>query len=229
MKTLGLVGGTGWISTVEYYRIINEEINRRLGGLQFARCIIYSVNYADIAAFNAKREYDGVAALIAEAAVRVMHAGADGIVLCANTLHRYTDRVEQAIHVPLIHIGDATGDELVRRGLGTVGLLGTRQTMELDFYKSRLKRQGIDALVPEPDDMDYIQRVIEQELLRGILRDDSRERFKGIACALGRRGCQAVVLGCTEIPLLLRPDDIDLPVVNTLDIHCLAAVDFALQ
>jgi aspartate racemase len=229
MKTIGLAGGTGWISSAEYYRIINEEINRRSGGLEFARCILYSINYAEIDAFNKQNNKEGVYKLILDATLKLAGSGADFIILCANTLHQFVERLEQEIDVPIIHIAEATADEIRREKMSKVGLLGTKQTMEMDFYKSRLNEKGIDTLVPELSDRDFIQKTISDELLRGVFSDDSRYRFIEICKELNKRGAEGIVLGCTEIPLLLRQEDIDIPIINTLKVHAMAAVDYALK
>jgi aspartate racemase len=213
MKTIGLVGGTGWISTVEYYRIINEETNRRLGGLEFARCALYSVNFGDIQRFNEKLET----------------AGVDCILLCANTMHMHADRVEKEISVPLIHIAKTTGAEISKKNIKKVGLLGTRPTMELDFYTKKLAEAGITALVPDKDERIFIQRTIDTELLRGVFLPESRKRFVEIMQKLRSQGAEGVVLGCTEIPLLIKEEDVDFPLFNTTVIHSMAAVDFALN
>ena len=229
MKTIGLVGGTGWISSAEYYRIINEEINRRSGGLEFARCILYSLNYAEIDAFNKQNDKEGVYHLILDASMKLAGSGADFIILCANTLHQFVDRLEQETDLPIIHIAEATADEIRRKNLSKVGLLGTKQTMEMDFYKSRLKEKEIDTVIPELHDRDFIQKTISEELLRGVFSEASRNRFIEICKELNKRGAGGIVLGCTEIPLLLRQEDIDIPIINTLTVHALAAVDFALK
>ncbi len=229
MKTIGLVGGTGWVSTIEYYRIINEEVNCRLGGMQFARCILYSVNYGDIATFNKIKDYDSVGSLIAEAAAKVEKAGADCIVLCANTLYRFTEIVEQKTSVPIIHIADAAGKEINKKGFAKIGLLGTKQTMELDFYKKKLATMGIESRIPGEPDRDFIQQTIEKELIKNIISEESKSRFKSIIRGLSANGAQAIVLGCTEIPLLIKQTDIDIPLIDTLDIHAKAAVDFAVS
>jgi aspartate racemase len=229
MKTIGLVGGTGWISSAEYYRIINEEINRRSGGLEFARCILYSINYAEIDAFNKQNNKEGVYHLILDATMKLAGAGADFIILCANTLHQFVDRLEQEIDLPIIHIAEATADEIKREKMSKVGLLGTKQTMEMDFYRSRLKEKYIDTVIPELHDRDFIQKTISEELLRGVFSEDSRFRFTEICKELNKRGAEGIVLGCTEIPLLLRQEDMDIPIINTLTVHAMAAVDFALK
>ena len=229
MKTIGLVGGTGWISSAEYYRIINEETNRRCGGLAFSRCILYSVNYGEIDAFNKNNDREGVYSLILDATLKLAGSGAECIVLCANTLHQFHERLEKETYVPLIHIADAAGWEIRRRNMSIVGLLGTKQTMEMDFYKSRLKERNIDVLIPDESDREFIQRTISDELLMGVFSDASRNRFVEICQELYGRGAEGIVLGCTEIPLLLRQDDISIPIINTLTLHALAAVDFALK
>ncbi len=228
MKTLGLVGGTGWISTAEYYRIINEEVNRRLGGLEFAKCIVFSLNYAEIDAFNKVNSREGVFSLIVEASGKLVAAGAEGILLCANTLHQFVERLELRITVPVIHIAVATAKEIAAKNISAIGLLGTKQTMEMDFYKSKLMEQNIKTITPGPDDRQFIQKTINNELLKGIVSDASRKRFINICSELEQNGARGIVLGCTEIPLLLRQEDIELPIFNTTYIHSLAAVDFAL-
>jgi len=229
MKTIGLAGGTGWISSAEYYRIINEEINKRQGGLEFARCILYSVNYAEIDAFNKQNNKEGVYNLILDATLKLAGAGADFIILCANTLHQFVERLEQEIDVPIIHIAEAAASEIRLRNMKKIGLLGTKQTMEMDFYKSRLKEKGIDTVVPELSDRDFIERTISDELLRGVFSDRSRYRFIEICKELNKRGAEGIVLGCTEIPLLLKQENIDILLINTLNVHAMAAVDFALE
>lgn len=229
MKTIGLVGGTGWISSAEYYRIINEEINKRSGGLEFARCILYSINYGEIDIFNKQNNKEGIYKLILEATLKLAGSGADFIILCANTLHQFVEKLEQEIDVPIIHIAEATADEIRRKKMSKVGLLGTKQTMEMDFYKSRLIEKEIDTVVPELSDRDFIEKTISDELLRGIFSDESRYRFIEICLELKKRGAEGIVLGCTEIPLLLKQGDLNIPIINTLSVHAMAAVDFALK
>jgi aspartate racemase len=228
MKLLGLVGGTGWISSAEYYRIINEEVNRRLGGLQSARCILYSFNYAVIHEMNRKHDADGQFSLVLDAATKLISIGAEGIVLCANTLHQFADRLERQISVPLIHVATATARQIKRQGLSTVGLLGTKYTMEMDFYKARLNEEDIQVLVPEPAEREFIHHTIIHELLKGVLREESKARFLQIMSRLQSEGAEGIVLGCTEIPLLIKQQDTTLPLFDTVVIHSLAAVDFAL-
>ncbi len=229
MKTLGLIGGTGWLSTVDYYRFINEEINKRLGGLNFGKILIYSFNYGEIDALNKKNDLEGVYALILNASKKLIEIGAEGIVLCANTLHMFADKLEKEITFPLVHIGDATAEEIKRNNLSKVGLLGTKYTMEMDFYTSRLAKENIEAIVPEKDDRDFMHSAIMNELLKEIFKKESKDRFLDIIEKLKNKGAQGIVLGCTEIPLIIKPEDVDIPVYNTTFIHSKAAVDFALE
>jgi len=228
MKTIGLIGGTGWVSTVEYYRIINEQTNRKLGGHHYARSVIYSLNYNDIDAFNRAGNRDRVYSLILDAGKSLNRAGVDFFVLCANTLHQFADRFEQEIGKPLVHIADATAVEIQRMGFSRVGLLGTRQTMVMDFYKRRLKYKGIEAIIPRADDREFIQNTINQELIKNVFRKESKDRFLGIMNVLYAAGAQGIILGCTEIPLLIGQNDTHIPLFNTLEIHARAAVEYAI-
>ena len=229
MKTLGLVGGTGWVSTVDYYRLINQGINEALGGHEFARCILYSLNFADIVACNERNDTEGIYALVKDAADKVIQAGAEGIVLCANTLHKYVDRLQQTIRVPIVHIAEATAREIHKKNLITIGLLGTKYTMEEDFYTSKLAAANIRTIVPEKVDREFINATIYNELLKEIFKEESKKRFLEIMQKLEQRGAQGIVLGCTEIPLIIKDEDFHLPLFNTTAIHARAAVNFALQ
>lgn len=229
MKMLGLVGGTSWVSTAEYYRLINQQVNARLGGAQYAKCIIYSFNHADIQALNAVQNWDGVLDLVTVACRHMRDAGAQGLVLCANTMHQIADRLQERVDLPLIHIADATAADIRRANLSTVALLGTRFTMEMEFYKERLARHGVTALIPAPEDRDFIQATIFNELTREILRDDTRARYLDIIASLAKQGAEGAVLGCTEIPLLIKQSDCAVPIFDTTAIHTAAAVDFALR
>jgi aspartate racemase len=229
MKTLGLLGGMGWISSAEYYRIINEEIQKRAGGLQFARCILYSFNYDDIHGAGNTLGWEGVYGLVRDTADKLALIGAEGIVLCANTSHIFADRLSREITIPLIHIASATTAEVKRAGLKTVGLLGTRPTMERDFYSAKLKEAGVDTIVPAPEEREFIHATILNELLRGRFVEESRSRILQITEDLCRRGAEGIVLGCAEIPMIVKEKDAAVPVFNTLRIHALAAVDFALS
>ena len=228
MKTIGLVGGTSWVSTLEYYRLINEGVNARLGGLAAARCIIYSFNFADIARLKAgDPEQRRVRPLVVDAARRLEAAGADGLVLCANTLHLFANSVSDAVAVPVIHIADVVAATVRAAGLATVGLLGTRATLELDFYTRRLAAAGITALIPESADRQFMDDAIMSEMVCGVFRPEVKQRFLDIIAALVTCGAEGVVLGCTEIPLLLDGAGASVPLFDTLAIHARSAVAFA--
>ena len=229
MRTIGLVGGTSWVSTVEYYRIINGEVNARRGGLSSARILLYSVDFGEIEALHARGDFEGVGSLLTDAAVKLASVGAECILLCANTMHMHADRVEAAVSVPLIHLVDATAKEIRLLGFDRIGLLGTRLTMERDFYAKRLAAAGIDVLVPEKVERELIHRTIQDELVKSVFLPGSREAFLTIIRGLAARGAQGIVLGCTEIPLLVEPGQSPLPAFDTTRIHALAAVDFALS
>ncbi len=229
MRTLGLIGGTGWVSTLEYYRALNETVNRRLGGHESCRCVLYSFNFGDIMrAKEAAPDQAEVRKLVVQAAGSMASTGVEGIMLCANTLHWFAEDVERAIPVPLIHIARAAAAEVNRAGLTRVGLLGTRPTMEQDFYRKWLEEAGIEVLVPDEVGRSFVDRAIFEELLKEIFREETKARFLDIVEDLRLRGAQGVVLGCTEIPLLLKPSDSPLPLFDTLRIHVEAAVDWAL-
>jgi aspartate racemase len=228
MKKIGLIGGTGWVSTAEYYRILNELVNEELGGLEFAECILYSLNYSIIDTLNKRYDARGVYNLLLQTAPKLEQAGADCLVLCANTLHQYADELARNIHIPIIHIAEATAKHINRDGIQKVGLLGTRITMEADFYRGKLAEADIETLTPERDDRDFIHHTIMDELLKSIIREDSKARFMGIIGNLAEAGAEAIILGCTEIPMIVKPKDTQMKLYNTLDIHCRAIVDFAL-
>lgn len=228
MKTIGLIGGTGWLSTLDYYKLINRGINKKLGGLYSGQLIIYSFNYANIDRLNKQDDHASIYNLVLEAARKLEAASVDGLVLCANTLHQYVDKLENEINIPIIHIGDATAAAINRNDMSKIGLLGTRFTMEMDFYAKKLKEAGVESLVPEKPDREFIHNTIMNELLKEVLRSETKEKFFEIIKELEERGAQGIVLGCTEIPLLIKQADIHLPVFNTLEIHARAAVEFAL-
>jgi aspartate racemase len=229
MKTIGLIGGTGWISTIEYYRIINKEINNRLGGHNFARCILYSLNHGDIIEYNKKNDMNGVYSLLLNAANKLISAGADFILLCANTTHMFADKLQKEIPVPLIHIGEATAKEIKRKNLTKVGLLGTIATMEQNFFKSKLEDENIEVIIPELGEREYIYNSIINELIKDIFLDKTRQQFLYIIDNLQLRGAEGIILGCTEIPLLIKQKDVEIPVFDTTLIHSLAAVEFAIR
>ncbi|MCX6134452.1 MAG: aspartate/glutamate racemase family protein [Ignavibacteriales bacterium] len=229
MKTIGLVGGTGWISTIDYYRFINLEVNARRGGQNTAKIVLYSVDFGEIDAFHAKGDIDGVGALLTDASKKLVSIGADCILLCANTMHMHAERVQAAVPVPLIHIVEATAKQIRAKSMKKIGLLGTRMTMEREFYKKKLNDAGIEVLVPEKEERDFIQRTINDELVKNLFLPKSKAGFLEIIKKLKTHGAEGVILGCTEIPLLVKQEDTDLPVFDTTHIHSLAAVDFALS
>jgi aspartate racemase len=227
LKTIGLIGGTGWVSTLEYYRLINQGINKKLGGLNSAHCLIYSFNYAEIDKLVKHDNIAGVYPMVLDAAKTLQSASADFIVLCANTLHQYVDKLEKVIELPIIHIADATAKAIKKKGLSKIGLLGTRFTMEMDFYTNRLKEAGIESLVPGKPDRDFIHDAIMNELLKENYKNETKERFLSIINDLEAKGAGGIVLGCTEIPLLIKQKDVKLPLFNTLKIHAATVVDYA--
>jgi len=229
MKTIGMIGGTGWTSTLEYYRIINQEINKRLGGLNSAKIVMTSFNYAEIDLLNKKEDHEGVYKLVLESAQKLKNCSVDCLVLCANTLHQYVETLEKEIGISVVHIADATADEIKKKELKKIGLLGTRFTMEMDFYTKLLGQSGIESLVPQKPDREFIHNAIMNELLKEEFKIKTKEKFLAIINELEKIGAQGIVLGCTEIPLLIKQEDVHLPVFNTLEIHAKAAVDFALS
>lgn len=220
MKTLGLIGGMSWESTVPYYRIINQTVKERLGGLHSARLLLYSVDFAQIEKLQHAGDWDAAGEVLADAARALEAGGAELLVICTNTMHKVADAVEAASGLPLLHIADATGEEIRAHGLQRVGLLGTRFTMEQDFYRQRLEqRHGLEVLVPAAPDRDIVHRVIYDELCQGMIDDASREHYKRIIATLVARGAQGVILGCTEIGLLVGPGDASVPLFDTAALH----------
>jgi aspartate racemase len=230
MKTIGLIGGMSWESTREYYRILNEETRRALGGFHSAKCILYSVDFADIEKLQHEDRWEELTAIMVRAAHTLENAGADFILICTNTMHKMADDVQKSIGIPLLHLVDATAEQIRQDDLRKVGLLGTKFTMEQDFYKGRLSdRFGIEAIIPDNEDREYIHQVIYNELCQGIVNQVSREKFIQIINNLIDHGAEGLILGCTEIPLLVNQEDIRVPVYDTTEIHAKAAVVFALR
>lgn len=227
MKTIGLLGGLSWVSTIEYYRHINEGINARLGGLDFAECVVYSLNFGDIQR-HGWDDWERSAQLVGDGCLKLKAAGAEAIVLCAITAHAVADGLEARVGLPLIHAATATADAIGRQGLRKVGVLGTRFTMELPFFRDRLRARGIESITPDETDRTYLQRTLRDELGRGILSPATKAAYLAIIDALVARGAEGIVFGCTEIPLLLAQDDVAVPVFDTTRIHARAAVEFAL-
>ena len=229
MRRLGLIGGMSWESTTEYYRLINRGVAARRGGLHSADLVLHSVNFAEVAALQQAHDWDAAGRLLAESARGLERAGATGLVLCTNTMHHVAAHLEAATAVPLLHIVDPTGRALVRTGVTRAGLLGTRYTMELPFWRERLQeRFGIALVVPDADDRTVVHDIIYDELCRGKIEPRSREAYVAIIDRLSQAGAEAVVLGCTEITLLVRAEDTRLPVFDTTALHAEAAVEFAL-
>ena len=229
-RTIGLIGGMSWESSAEYYRIINQETNRRLGGVHSAQCLMYSFDFEDIKRLQHDGEWDRLAEAMKEAALRLERGGADFIVICTNTMHRLADAVSSAVGLPLLHIADPTAEKIRAAGLKRIGLLGTAFTMEQDFYKGRLQQHhGLDVIVPEEDDRRIVHEIIYKELVLGTVRPESRQAYREIIARLIERGAQGIILGCTEIMLLVSDADSAVPLFDTTTLHALAAVDRALQ
>jgi len=229
MKTIGLLGGMSWESTLTYYTLINRGIRDALGGLHSAELVLYSVEFARIEELQAQGNWKKAGQLLADAARKIEGAGAQALFICTNTMHKVAPLVEAAITIPLVHIADATGRAIIGQGMKKVGLLGTRFTMEDDFYKGRLTDNfGIEVCIPPADERDLVHRVIYEELCCGIVKDSSRAAYADIVARLGRQGAEAVILGCTEISLLIREQDTTMPLLDTTAIHARAAVEFAL-
>lgn len=229
MKTIGLLGGMSWESTVPYYRLINETVKQRLGGLHSARLVLYSVDFHEIERLQHAGDWDAAGAMLAAAARSLEAAGADFLVLCTNTMHKVAPRIEAAVSIPLCHIADPTADDIRAAGHGVVGLLGTRFTMEQAFYRDRLvQRHGLQVLTPDAADRETVHRIIYEELCLGVVTDTSRADYRRVMADLVARGAQAIILGCTEISLLVGPQDAAVPLFDTTAIHARAAAALAL-
>jgi aspartate racemase len=230
MKTIGLIGGMSWESTVPYYRIINETVREKLGGFHSAKLVLYSVDFHEIEILQHSESWDEAGHMLAQAARCLEAAGADFLVLCTNTMHKVADAIETAVNIPLFHIADPTAHEIKQAGLTNVGLLGTRFTMEQDFYRGRLRDQHhLDVLIPDEADRDVVHRVIYEELVMGLVRDASRAAYRRIIQRLVDRGAQGVILGCTEISMLVGPFDSPVPLFDTTSIHARKAAEWALR
>mgnify|MGYP000881348884 FL=1 len=230
MKTIGMIGGMSWESSAEYYRIINEEVKKRLGGLHSAKCVMTSVDFAEIEILQREGRWAEAGRAMAEQACALERAGADFVVLCTNTMHISTAEIQAAISIPFLHIADPTAEAVKAADIQTVGLLGTRFTMKQDFYKGRLQAiHGLRVLVPEAEDREIVHRVIYEELVLGIVNPSSRLEYARIMQALADEGAQGIILGCTEIGLLVKAEDSRVPLFDTTLIHAFAAVDLALM
>jgi aspartate racemase len=228
MRTIGLLGGMSWESTAIYYRLANELVRDRLGGLHSARLLLLSVDFAEVEQMQVSGRWEEAGELLAAEACRLELAGADVLVLCTNTMHKVADAIEAAISIPLLHLGDATAAAVRSAGLTTVGLLATGFTMSQDFYRTRLESHGLTVLVPSPEDQALVHRVIYEELCLGVVRDESRRAYVDVVDRLVDEGAEGVILGCTEIELLIGPEDLEVPSFPTTRIHVEAALDAAL-
>jgi aspartate racemase len=229
MKTIGLIGGMSWESSAEYYRMINEAVRRRLGGFHSARCLMFSVDFAEIEELQRSGRWEDAGNRLADAARRLERGGAELLVLCTNTMHRVADEVAAATEIPFLHIADPTADEIKARGITSVGLLATRYTMEQDFYRGRLsERHGLEVLVPDEPGRSLVHDVIYEELVLGRIEERSRAAYREIMTRLVERGAEAIILGCTEIELLVREDDATVPLFDTTRIHAERAVELAI-
>ena len=225
MKKVGLLGGISWVSTMDYYKFINEGVNAKLGGLNFAEIIIYSLNFGDIQAIS----WDNSFELLLNACESLKKTGVERIVLCANTAHLYADKLEEKINLPIIHIAVETAKQINRHGFKKVGLLGTKFTMEMDFYRNKLEEYGLEVLVPaKQQTRDYIQQTVKQELGIGFINPETKKNYISIIGELVTNGAECIILGCTEIPMLISQDDFSIPIFDTTKIHSQAIVDFIL-
>lgn len=230
MKTLGLIGGMSWESTVPYYRMINEHVKQQLGGLHSAKLFLYSVDFYEIEKLQMAGDWQQAGEILGNASNSLGRAGADVIVVCTNTMHKVADDIERIGGLPLLHIADATAEKIKGQGLRKIGLLGTRFTMEQDFYRGRLQeKHQIDVVTPDEADRAIVHRIIYEELCLGMIKEDSREEYRRIISKLEQQGVEGIILGCTEITLLVGAEDASVPVFDTTAIHALAAAEFALK
>ena len=228
MKTIGLIGGMSWESTVTYYQLLNEGVKDALGGLHSAKVLLYSVDFFEIESLMSRGDWDKAADLLGGVAARLENAGADMILICTNTLHKVAPQVQSRIRVPLVHIAVAAAEALTAQGISRVGLLGTKYTMTQAFYRDKLVERGIEVLIPEGDDIDLVNRVIFDELCLGIVKEESRADYLRVIAALQQRGAQGILLGCTELGLIVAREDVSLPLFDTTEIHAKKALVLAL-
>jgi aspartate racemase len=229
MKIIGLIGGMSWESTLTYYKIINEEVKRILGGFSSARCIIYSVNFDEIEKLQRADRWEESGRLLNEAAKSLERAGADLFILCTNTMHKVEAQIVEGVKIPFYHIAEMTANEIVEKNIGKIALLGTIYTMEGDFYKSKLIERGLEVIVPEKEDRETVNRIIFGELCMGRIEADSRKQYLAIISKMVEQGAQGVILGCTEIGLLIKQEDLSIPVFDTTIIHAKKAVEKSLE
>lgn len=229
MKVIGLIGGMSWESSVVYYRIINEEVKKRLGGLHSAKCLLYSVDFEEIEHYQSVGDWGKAGKTLGDIALSLEKGGADFIVICTNTMHKVIDDIKEKISIPILHIADATAYKIKEQGINTVGLLGTRYTMEQDFYSTRLESNDIKVMVPNEEERENVNKIIYEELCLGKVQQTSRDYYKKVIQDLIRNGAEGIILGCTEIGLLIKPEDVTVPLFDTANIHALEAVNMSLQ
>ncbi|MGW6302190.1 aspartate/glutamate racemase family protein [Peribacillus butanolivorans] len=229
MKTIGLVGGMSWESSLEYYRIINEEVKTKLGGLHSAKCILYSVDFEEIERYQAEGDWESSGKLLGDVAQSLEKAGAEIIVICTNTMHKVIRYIEEKVSIPILHIADSTANQIQKSEISTVGLLGTKYTMEQDFYKTRIEFNGIKVLIPNDEDRKVINKVIYEELCLGEIQQSSRDYYKKVIKSLVDDGAEGIILGCTEIGLLVKSEDSEVPLFDTTEIHAIESVNMALE
>lgn len=230
MKTIGLIGGMSWESSVEYYKLLNKTVQEKLGGLHSAKCLMFSVDFAEIEVLQHHNRWDELSGIMVEAAKNLKNGGADFIVICTNTMHKLARDIETEANIKVLHIAEVTGEKIIEQGMNKVGLLGTKFTMEEDFYKKVIKnKSNVDVVIPEEKDRESIHAIIYNELCKGIIKSESKAKYIEIINNLAQEGAQGIVLGCTEIPLLIKQEDVSLPVFDTTLIHAVSAVEFALR
>ena len=229
MKTIGLIGGMSWESTVTYYKIINETVKERLGGLHSAKCILYSVDFQEIEECQANGNWEKSGEILGEAANNLEKAGADFIVICTNTMHKVVNQIKEKISIPILHIAEMTAEKILEKGLKNIALLGTKYTMEQDFYKSKLIEKGINVIIPDKNDIEIINKVIYDELCLGIINSNSKKKFLEIVDKLRNKGSEGIILGCTEIGLLIKNEDTDVPLFDTAIIHAEQAAIYSIK
>ena len=229
LKTIGLIGGMSWESTVTYYKIINEVIKEKLGGLHSAKCVLYSVDFQEIEECQANGNWEKSGEILGEAANNLEKAGADFIVICTNTMHKVVNQIKEKISIPILHIAEMTAEKILEKGLKNIALLGTKYTMEQDFYKSKLIEKGINVIIPDKNDIEIINEVIYDELCLGTINSDSKKKFLEIVDKLRSKGAEGIILGCTEIGLLIKNEDTDVPLFDTAIIHAEQAAMYSIK
>ena len=229
LKTIGLIGGMSWESTVTYYKIINETVKEKLGGLHSAKCILYSVDFQEIEECQANGNWEKSGEILGEAAYNLEKAGADFIVICTNTMHKVVNQIKEKISIPILHIAEMTAEKILEKRLKNIALLGTKYTMEQDFYKSKLIEKGINVIIPDKNDVEIINKVIYDELCLGTINSNSKKKFLEIVDKLKDKGAEGIILGCTEIGLLIKNEDTDVPLFDTAIIHAEQAAIYSIK